>query len=236
MRKMIALIGSEHTPLLAPGLEALGLTVVAVPPNPFVAPPLRCHADLSVFPAGEGCAVIAPYLQESGFAETLRGHGVETLAGELEQGAVYPRDASLCACTVGKKLICRPDALDPVVLKLLSDYETVPVKQGYAKCSVCAVDERSIITADRGISLAAEKAGLSVLLISPGHIALTGYDSGFIGGASGLFDGRLVFTGTLDAHPDRAAILAFIAERGVEAVFLTKKPLFDIGSILAART
>ena len=62
----------------------------------------------------------------------------------------------------------------------------VNVSQGYAKCSTCVVGEDAIITYDRGIAKAADAAGMDVLVIEPGHVDLPGYDTGFIGGASGL--------------------------------------------------
>ena len=71
---------------------------------------------------------------------------------------------------------------------------------------------------------------MDVLQIRPGHIALEGYDYGFIGGASFLLDSNtLAFTGHLDVHPDRDRILDFLRQHGVSAVFLTESPVFDIG-------
>ena len=41
---------------------------------------------------------------------------------------------------------------------------------------------------------------------------------------------RMAFTGRLDLHPDRARIEAYLRGRGVEPVYLTERPAFDIGS------
>lgn len=109
----------------------------------------------------------------------------------------------------------------------------VPVNQGYAKCSVCAVDERSIITQDPSIAQAAKRHGLNVLKIQAGRILLPGYDTGFIGGCSGLLGRKLLaFTGSLGAHPDGEWIKEFLHSRGVEPLELTDGPLYDVGSIL----
>ena len=108
-----------------------------------------------------------------------------------------------------------------------------PVRQGYAKCSMLVVDERSIITQDAGIARAARGIGLNVLEIMPGYVALDGFEYGFLGGAGFKpAAGIIAFTGTLDAHPDRLRILTFLAARGVSAVYLTGLPVFDIGSAI----
>ena len=107
------------------------------------------------------------------------------------------------------------------------------VRQGYSRCAVCTVDADSIITADRGIAVAAESNGMHVLLIRPGYIRLEGYPYGFIGGAScKLASDKLAFTGSLDIHPDREAILGFLSERGISPVYLSQEPAFDIGSMI----
>ena len=105
------------------------------------------------------------------------------------------------------------------------------MRQGYAKCCACVVNEGAMITSDTGIAKAAARHGVDVLRIRPGYIELEGFDTGFIGGASfKISPERLAFTGRLDAHPDVARIESFLRERGVEPVYLTDSPAFDIGS------
>lgn len=74
-----------------------------------------------------------------------------------------------------------------------------------------------------------------MLRIRPGYIELAGFDTGFIGGAAFRISERaLAFTGRLDSHPDRADIEAFLRSRGIEPVYLTDRPAFDIGSAVPA--
>ena len=42
----------------------------------------------------------------------------------------------------------------------------------------------------------------------------------------------LAFTGTLEQHPDKKAILSFLVERNVDPVYITDYPAFDIGGVL----
>ena len=72
---------------------------------------------------------------------------------------------------------------------------------------------------------------MDVLGIRPGFIELEGFDTGFIGGAAFRISERaLAFTGQLDSHPDKAKIEAYLRSRGIEPVYLTERPAFDIGS------
>ena len=71
-----------------------------------------------------------------------------------------------------------------------------------------------------------------VLLIAPGHIALPGHETGFIGGCAGTVGDAVVFSGDLSAHPDRAAIERFIAAHGLKTAYPAGRPLTDIGSLI----
>jgi hypothetical protein len=119
------------------------------------------------------------------------------------------------------------------VLLGLGERKIIHVNQGYTKCSVCVVDERSIITSDFGIAAAARQNGLDVLTIRQGYIELPGFEFGFIGGSAWkLSEHALAFTGRLDDHPDKDRILDYLTARVIEPVFLTDGPIFDIGSAI----
>ena len=78
------------------------------------------------------------------------------------------------------------------------------------------------------------RSAAASLDIAPGHIALEGFPYGFIGGAAfKISDDTMAFTGTLDEHPDGERIVGYLAEYGLGSVFLTDKPIFDIGGAVA---
>ena len=104
--------------------------------------------------------------------------------------------------------------------------------QGYARCSILPVNEDSIITADWGVAKICISAGMNVLLIRPGHIQLTGFNYGFIGGCGGRIGDTVVFHGNLSEHPDGNSIREFIHQRGLKIKDFPEFPLTDIGSIL----
>lgn len=146
----------------------------------------------------------------------------------------YPGDSIYNGCSTGKFFIHNFKITYPGLLALAEkeDHIMVDVAQGYAKCSCVVVDEDSVITADKGIEKAAKKAGMDILLIGSGHVALEGYKYGFLGGASGRVGNEIIFNGDLSAHPDYREIRRFIEERGLKTVYFPEYPLTDIGSLI----
>ncbi len=137
----------------------------------------------------------------------------------------------------------------------------VDVPQGYSRCCCLPVDDTSFITSDAGIEKKLSAAGADVLLIQTGHIALPGFDYGFIGGCAGHIlspphchektahgidsdipcDAQpsaaslrptILFNGDLSSHPDYMKIANFIHLRGIDTAYFKDYPLTDIGSIL----
>jgi hypothetical protein len=153
---------------------------------------------------------------------------------ESVPGPVYPHDILFNAACTGKYFIHNLKYTAPELLRRAEELcmHFVDVKQGYSRCSTVVVDEDSIITYDRGLGKACLKAGMDVLLVSPGHVLLPGYDTGFIGGTSGRIGDTVYFNGDLSEHPDFDSIVGFIEERGLRATWFEDWPLTDIGSII----
>ena len=161
--------------------------------------------------------------------------GQSLFAGDQSKLAYdYPGHAIYNGCSTGKYFIHNLKITDSSLLEEVESQGQIPVHvaQGYAKCSCIVVDENSIITADMGIAKAATSAGLDVLVIKPGQVALDGYPYGFIGGASGKLGNTIIFNGDLSAHSDYLAIKDFIESRGLEIKYFEEYPLTDIGSII----
>lgn len=226
----LILIGERYSEQLKNPLAALNINILRLPDNREVSPSLAGHADLSAVHLGGARIVVA---KGSPIVNDLTNRGFSVIESAAALGAAYPRDCGLNVCVVGDKLICNPACADAAVLAGLSELNLIAVKQGYAKCSVCVVDSGSIITGDAGIAKAAASRGIDVLQISAGFISLPGFDSGLIGGcAFKISEHELAFTGTLNAHPDKDRIFAFLSSRGITPLFLTESPIFDIGSAI----
>lgn len=231
------LLGEGYCELLKMPLKSHGIDVIPVPANPFVDKRVSSHADLSLFHAGGNVFYLAPYLKDTELANILTSFGVKCHFCDIIQGEKYPEDAGVNICSFGEYYVYNPNVGCKEIINELKGQgrRAVLCRQGYSKCSVAILDDKSIITADKGISSACRMAGIDVLEIQDGYIQLDGFDYGFIGGSTFKLDSHtLAFTGILDYHPDKGKILDFLSFKGISAVFLTDKPIFDIGSAIPA--
>lgn len=219
-------------------ISRLGADVLLSCRCEMAAKPLCGHPDLQICFPYPDCAVCAPELF-SYYQPLLSPYGIAVKPGIAVLDRNYPADIAYNVARAGRCAMHLLTQTDPVLLRELehSGIALVPVRQGYAKCNICVVDECSIITSDAGLAAAARKNGMAVLQIVPGHIALPGYPYGFIGGASGsLPDGTVVFCGDVRCHPDFLQIDAFFHERQVPYVSLSSATLTDFGSVLPILT
>jgi hypothetical protein len=144
----------------------------------------------------------------------------------------YPYNIILNALCIDNFFIHSVNYTDTNLLSLLKDKKIINVKQGYTKCSACIVNNHAIITSDPSIAKALSLEKIDVLLIPPGDILLPGLNYGFIGGATGLIEDKvLAFYGHLDHYLYGKEVLKFLNKHKVEPVFLRNGKLIDRGSI-----
>ncbi len=226
-------VGIGYKELLDKALKSLGVQPVYCPANPYIDKNLSSHVDLSLLHAGGNTAFLAPNLVRTAFSESLEETGFRTVFPRVKMAEAYPNDSFFNLCVLKKWFFYSPKVSEKSIVDFLTAKKLAPisVKQGYCRCSVCVVNDHSIITSDSGIRSAAAESEMDCLLISPGYVSLPGFEYGFIGGASfKLSDEILCFTGKLDGHPDKSRILDFLSFNKIKPVFLTDGPLFDIGS------
>jgi hypothetical protein len=214
-----AYLAASSPEWLADHLRKKGADIISVEPRADVSGPVADHPDIAMCKLGSA------------------GQAPVVMAPEGVLGSGFPGETAYDAACTGDFFIHRLEYTAPELLSEARSrgMELIDTRQAYTKCSTVIVDERSVITYDRAIAAPCRKAGMDVLEISPGHVSLPGYDSGFIGGASGRFEDELIFCGDLSEHPDYARIRAFIEERGLKCVFFPGRPLTDIGSIIEWR-
>ncbi len=215
-------------------LEIQNVTCIKPKPIPALPPSMRSHADLQLCHLGENVLLAAPEVYTY-YKEKLSPLGFEVLCGETPIGSTYPHDAAYNIARVGNVAFHNPEITDCVALRYFAENGIlfIPVKQGYAKCSVLPLDAHTIVTADAGIKREAEKNGFSVLEISPGGVLLPGFSYGFLGGAAGKLSKDAVYvTGNLSRHGDYKNILNFFAKKSIKIREGSIPNPVDIGSIL----
>ncbi len=211
-------------------LHQEGYRTVALPKSAYLNSAVCDHPDLSLFLL-DGCAFTTDE-----HAAYLKKHipSLPISVIRTERRGTYPSDAALCVLTVGKRAFYNKECIPDAVLCALRerDYSLHEVKQGYAACTVLALDDSHAVTADIGMARSLERAGVEVLIIENGGILLPPYPYGFIGGACGVAGNTVYTMGNLVTHRSAKDILALIGRLGIRAVSLSDTPLYDRGRLL----
>ena len=212
-------------------LKKLDILPIKGPFNNDVAKPLAGHPDLQFFILGNNLFYTSG--TPKSFLKKIDSF-LNPIEGTAKIKDPYPNDIAYNIALTGTHAFHNSRYTDQVIKQELQnqDINIIHVNQGYTKCSTMIIAPDTIISADSGIHSKAEINNAQSLLISPGHIELPGYMYGFIGGASGLFNEYVFFTGTIDHHPDYKKIIDFIEASGQKPVFLSSKKAADYGSLL----
>ncbi len=222
------ILGEKYKKVLENALLARNIAPIWLNNNTFVDERLAGHCDLTAVHLGKNILAV----QKTAAADCETINNIKLIRTDVPKKPEYPYDAGLNICIVGDNLIYNPKSADAQTVSHLG-CTRLCCKQGYTKCSVCVVDENSIITADRKIAAIAAAAGMYVLTVSEKLAALDGFEHGFIGGASfKISANEIAFTGVINDTSERLRIERFLNERGISAVYLTQMPLLDIGSAI----
>ena len=215
-------------------LRALGFEVILMPPSPRLQTPVSSHPDMLTFILGNKYLCTKEYyLSTKETFDKINSLGYSPVITDEVHGEKYPNDILFNALPLKDKLFC----FEKGISRVLADYaknnglKIINTKQGYTKCSVCKVSDNAIITADSGIAELAKENGADVLLITEGHVKLDGYEYGFIGGASGLFDNTVYFCGDIMKHQNGKEIADFCKKHKKEYICLSNEELFDVGTL-----
>ncbi len=220
-------------------LKSLGVEIIKIRHHPHLYDAVHSHPDMLFHHVGGNLIVYAPGADPDAVSE-LAARGFQMVMGESRLKPEYPGDIAYNAARVGKWYFHNLKHTDVRIREYMDSMgiQAVHVAQGYAKCSVLPVDGNSIVTSDPGIAREARKKGLDVLLLECGDsIRLPGLDHGFIGGACGMLSSSVcAINGSLAALKGYESFLAFLSERNITAVELSKGRVTDIGSILPLMT
>jgi len=191
--------------------------------------PLNYHPDMFCFHLRDNAWIFYGSAYENNRA-VLDGLGLDIIAASDPVSGEYPHYVGLNCAEAGRYLVCAAKHANAGILAHAAREKKalIDVKQGYARCSTCIAGD-AIITADRDIY---SKFPGNKLLIRAGHIDLWGYDYGFIGGCSGFFDSKLLFTGDIGLHPDYEEIRGFCGGIGIELISLSREKLRDYGGLI----
>lgn len=194
-----------------------------------ISAPLNTHPDIQIHFLNSNTAVCAPecydyYAQFSKNIDNL-------LCGTLVPENTYPLDVAYNVARVGNYVISNIRYTEPKIIEYYQShgYTILNTKQGYAKCNLCIADRYAVITEDANIySVLSDVLNIECLAVEKGNVLLPGYPYGFIGGASGLVEDTLVFTGKITDN----RIIKFLEEREIDFFEAGNGQLKDFGSII----
>lgn len=195
---------------------------------------IKYHPDIMMHFLDNNNAVVEPET-DNAFIKKLVEYGINVIKGSASLECNYPNDIAYNIARVGNAAFHNFKYSDDIIRKYFFDnkIKMINMKQGYAKCSICIVDEKSIITSDVGISMLAKQNNFDCLLIRPGYIKLWDLNYGFIGGCTGkISENEMLFCGKITDHPDYVNINKFLYKRDIEAIELVNSELIDLGSLI----
>ncbi|MCH5211031.1 MAG: hypothetical protein J1F01_08730 [Oscillospiraceae bacterium] len=213
-------------------LEDIGLTVIPTAKTDLY-DAIATHADIQIHYLVNDKFICAPEV----FAHyrKLMNDDIELIKGSAGLGKKYPYDIPYNAAVLDDYVICNSAY---TAIEILSEYKAMSkkilnVRQGYSKCNICTLTGNAMITSDNGIAKKASENRIDVIRIRDGFIKLRNLSYGFIGGATGLVEKKLLaVNGEIKTHPDTERIKLFCKSHGTELIELKTGILEDIGSII----
>lgn len=230
--KYLALVG-EDCPTAA--VNALRrhediYNVCVLPPDSLIDSPIATHPDTIMFIHAAKLYCHRSYAEKN--AELIQyichSCGMSITTDNSKRGGKYPFDCGYNALSV--------PAADIIIGNKNALADTVKCRpvthtnQGYAACCAAAIG-KTVITADTSIKSAAETAGLEVFPVTGGDMALRGYNTGFIGGCTGVTDKTVFTVGDPYSCTTGRELTRFCKDRGYELVPLCSGILTDVGGI-----
>ncbi|MEE0867100.1 MAG: hypothetical protein UIL37_02215 [Clostridia bacterium] len=230
----IPYLPKEKASLFIADCKIENATVITPPPIASLPYSMRRHADLGICIISEKTAVCPPDTCAY-YNNVLSRYGYRIIEGKKSIGSNYPKDCAYNVGIVGKRCFMKKSACDSILLEELikAGMEIVNVNQGYSKCSLCALDENTIITADESIKKAAEGLGMKVFFTSNKGIVLEGFQNGFIGGCLGKLDAKTLLShGNLSMLEEGNTLLKNLNKNGFEVKSIKEGDVIDIGSVI----
>lgn len=205
--------------------------VIPLPPFEKLPFPVNTHPDMLVADIDGTIFIHGEYIAGQ---QILQALGVPFCVSGKTVGGSYPDDVALNCFAAGRTFFAKLSSVSSEVKKHAEKrgFSLQNVGQGYTKCSSAVIGD-VVITADTGIYRTAKANGLEALLIPSYSIGIEVYDTGFIGGASGVIaENTIGFFGNIDTFPAGKEIRSFLEERGFCVISLGEDALFDYGGIL----
>lgn len=192
---------------------------------------INAHADITGFYLGDYKFLSSPNTYDY-YAKKLEKYSIEVLKGDYKLDTKYPKDVAYNLNITGENVIANLNYADPKLLQELKNrnYNFLHINQGYANCSICTIDENSIITGDAGIKKQLKNTEIDILCEDFSDIKLETMSCGFIGGSSFTYNETVFFFGDIKTIKNGYKVEQFIKSKNQKIVNLSDDSLYDYGS------
>ena len=223
-------------------IKSLGYNIKEVSYNIDLYDEIAAHVDISYLKIGDRI-ITSP----DRFVELSKI--VECNVGKTELSSKYPNDIAYNVCIMGENAIHNFKYTDTVVKEILinQEYNLIDVNQGYTKCSIAVIDDKSCITSDIDVAKKLIDNGIDVLFVYEPDIKLLKRTNpnetmqsrmffeysdmqGFIGGAMTRIGDEVILFGDVNKLLNKDKIISFIKNKGLKFKWFEGLDVIDYGS------
>ena len=218
-------------------LESLGYKIIELNSSENVYQEISSHTDIFCTKIRNNLIVEPSQYQ---LIKNNIQNDINLIKGETSLKNNYPEDVGYNVCITGNYAIHNFHYTDSKIKEILQkeNYNLINVKQGYAKCSIAVIDDRSLITADKGLYKELINYNFDILFLNYKlNIKLINEDkfstmNGFIGGAISRIGNNVFISGDLNKIDKNNQIKNFIKKRDLNIISLSDLDVIDYGGII----
>jgi N-dimethylarginine dimethylaminohydrolase len=196
--------------------------------------PVATHADMLICKI-ENCVFCYEtyYSENKELFDVIEKSGYKIIPVKKECRKNYPGDIALNVLIMGKTLFCKKENTADEILRFAEEkgYKIINVKQGYAACSTVVLNENHAITTDKTIEKALKNENIDVIYVPTDNIKLTGYNCGFIGGASGVSDKNFFLFGSIENLNKKDEIKKILKNLNFRITEILTSDIYDFGGV-----
>lgn len=213
-------------------LKEFGYNLFEIKPNKNLYYEISSHVDIHC------CNILNNLIIDNTISIPNSIFGTSILKGK------YPYDIPYNVCILENLAIHNFKYTDKKILEILekNNFEKIHINQGYSKCSIAVIDEKSVIVTDKNIASVLRNYDIDVLELDENinkniHLLKneTGeYSSmtGFIGGVISRIDDFVFISGDLNKIDNNNQIKKFFKKRNLKIVDFPNKDIIDYGGII----
>ena len=227
MNKTIALIGAG-APKEAIDNLSKDFEVFVLPRDGLIAKEISYHPDMILSVIGDKLFCHETYYNKNKrLLDTVSKKGMlNIIASRCTRNSTYPNDIAFNVLNCNNTVLAKKANVCPEMHEL----PITDTKQGYAGCTALYAADH-VVSADPSIIKSAEGAGIPTYRISGKDIQLDGYNTGFIGGACGVFGDNIYICGDYRKSQSGLELFEFCKQFSLCLIPIYSGNVCDIGGI-----